>query len=302
MKVLVTGATGFIGRPLVKRLMSEGHSVVALARDIQSAKEILPAGCEIYIWDPESDNIPIAAAIGVEAVVNLAGESIATIWNKTNKERIYNSRILGTKKLIKLFKSSPFPLQVFIQASAVGIYPDHETDQYYFEESSFGNNFLSKVCIDWEAELNNLPASLRRVVFRFGLVLGNGGVLKTMITPFKLGLGATIGSGRQWMSWIHLDDLINAIVFSLNAGSMNGAYNLVSPNPVTNSEFTKTLSKIIRRPAFLKVPKLLIKAAINELSTLLLGGQRVSPDKLTKEGFTFKYPDLELALRNILGK
>ncbi len=304
MKILMTGATGLIGKELGKALSGEGHEITVLSRNAERASSELPFPAKVFSWSTEK-NFPEEALYNIDAVINLAGESIgAGRWSKKSKKLIYDSRIEGTKKLIKAIKelsSTPhFKLKDFISASAIGIYGD-QGDQQLWENSSHGSDFLTKVCEDWEEETKVLATMNIRVVNpRIGIVLSQyGGALEKLLPLFMNGIGSAVGSGKQWMSWIHHQDLVRLFQHILNNKSVNGAINAVAPNPVTNLVFSKILARTLNKPLFPKVPSLVLKLVLGEMSTLVLSSQRVSCEKALGSGFTFKYPGLEEAFDEI---
>lgn len=288
MNILITGGTGFIGKLVCDRLSD--HTLYVLSRKPrQSTSKI-----NYLTWKELEDQL---SSLDIQAVINLAGETIAQRWTKSSKERIYSSRIETTKRLIELFKTTP--LDVFISASAIGYFGDRG-GEILTEDSEPGTGFLSEVCKAWEAEALKARAK-RKVILRFGMVLGkDGGALPKMLLPFKLGLGSVFGDGKMWMSWIHVDDLVGIIESVLT--KFNGIYNAVAPTPVTNREFTDTLASELQRKAFFSTPALALKLTVGEMSELVLSSQRVLPKKLKDEGFNFRYKNLSQALNDILAQ
>lgn len=298
MKVLVTGASGFVGQRVVKQLLGKGDEVVVLTRNIVKAALYLGKECKFYNWDT-NELPPEEAFHGVDAVINLMGEGIAEKrWDEAQKKKIYDSRIIGTSMLIERIKGLDKKPSVFISASGTGIY-GNRGDEVITEGSSVADDFLAKVCKDWEAEANKAKdLGLRVVILRTGVVLGkNGGALKKMLTPFKLGVGGPVASGKQYMSWIHVEDLAGIYVQAVRDASYSGVYNGTSPNPVTNKEFTKELGKAVGRPAFFPVPAFALKAAFGEMSQVLLDGQKVLPSRVQEKKFRFRYPIVEMAIK-----
>ncbi len=305
MVILLTGATGLVGKELGKALIKEGHELIVLSQDSSKAKTILPFPAKVFSWGANFEELPKDILNGVEAIIHLAGESIASgRWTKKRKERIYESRILTTRKLVNAVKAAhlkgDLKLKHFISASAIGIY-GNRGDELVNEESSLGNDYLASVCKDWEKETLSLnEIGIRVVNPRIGIVLSaQGGALEKMLLPFSLGLGGAIGLGRQWMSWIHLEDLVQLFLFVLKNQEIKGSLNAVAPNPVTNKEFSKVLASSLERPLFFPVPPLMLKVILGEMSTLILAGQRVSSEKALNNGMKFKYPNLYSALKEI---
>ena len=293
-RVAITGSSGLVGSALATRLESEGHAVLRLVRG--------PAGTGEAHWDPERGEIDAAALEGMSAVVNLAGENIGQRWTPQVKERIRRSRVEGTALLAGALASLRDPPDVLVNASAMGYYGDRG-DEWLTEESSPGADFLAGVVGAWEAATAPAAsAGIRVVLPRFGLVLGRGGgVLERMLPAFRLGAGGRLGSGKQWMSWIALQDLVDAILFFVTTPGLSGPVNAVTPYPVTNDEFTHTLARVLGRPAFFAVPRAALQIAFGEMAdAALLAGQRMTPERLRNEHFEFRYPRLEEALRATL--
>ncbi|HSR70446.1 MAG TPA: TIGR01777 family oxidoreductase [Acidobacteriota bacterium] len=301
MKIVVTGATGMIGKPLCRRLLDDGHELIILSRSAAKTAEIFPDS-EIISWDAVSEPPPARLLQGAEAAVHLAGESIAERWTKQRKEAIHDSRVFGTRNLVHgLLACEPKP-RLLLSASAVGFYGNTQ-DETVDESSPAGKGFLAGVGVRWEEEaLPAAEAGMRLVLLRSGIVLdASGGALGKMLTPFKLGLGGRLGNGRQYMSWIHLEDQVRAILHCFNKEEVHGPVNLVAPNPVSNKEFTRTLAKVLRRPAFLPAPAFILRLVLGEMAEqMLLQGQRVEPGVLQRTGFEFQHPRLEKALRDLL--
>jgi uncharacterized protein (TIGR01777 family) len=296
MEVLVTGASGFIGSALVPTLATGGHSVRRLVRRV-------PAREDEFRWDPAAGDVEPAALESLEAAVHLAGETVAGRWTKDKKERILRSRVDGTRSLSEALARLERPPRVLVAASAIGYYGDRG-DEELTEESSSGNGFLAEVVREWEAASRPAEeAGVRVVRLRFGIVLSPaGGALKTMLTPFRLGVAGKLGSGRQWMSWVSIDDVVGAIQYALVTDELAGVANTVAPNPVTNAEFTKTLGRVLRRPTLLAVPGPALRLALGEFSREALSSARVAPRRLLESGYEFRHPELEPALRHLLGR
>ncbi len=298
MKILVSGASGFIGRALTDSMTAEGHRVVRLVR------EKSPAGEGQIFWDPGAGKLDAAGLEGLDGAVHLAGENIAGRWTAAKKARIYDSRVKGTRLLCESLAWLPSPPRVVLSASASGYYGNCG-DAVLREDHPPGAMFLSRVCRDWEAATE--PASrrgLRVVTMRLGVVLGTGrGALARMLTPFRLGLGGRIGSGRQYLSWIALDDVVGVIRHILANAAVHGPVNVATPNPVINAEFTRVLARVLRRPAIFPLPAFMARLALGEMADeLLLVSARLEPAQLSASGYAFRFPQLESALRHILAK
>lgn len=296
MRVLVSGSTGFIGSHLVSALEADGHETLRLVR--RGGR----SGPGEVRWNPDDDLIDREAIRGLDAVVHLAGESIMGRWTDVKRRAILRSRVKPTRFLSEVLASLAKPPSTFVVASAVGYYGSRG-DEVLTEESLPGGDFLAKVCREWEGATEAASAHGIRVVHaRFGVVLGpDGGALQKMITPFRLGLGGPMGDGSHYVSWIGIDDAVGALQFMLRDSSIAGPVNVVSPNPVTNREFAETLAKTLGRPAFLGVPRFVLKAALGEMvDETLLASQRVNPRMLTQHEYMYKDPQLEGALRRML--
>lgn len=293
MKIVIAGASGFVGRALVQKLEQEGHSLLFLTRGKTD-----PQQRQIH-WDPEQGVLERKEIEGADVWINLAGENIASgRWTVKRKEKILNSRVKGSRLLAEAAAMADRPPKVIINASAIGYYGDRG-DEILTEESAVGTGFLPEVCRAWEEALAPAEkAGVRVVKMRFGVVLGrDGGLLKRMLLPFKLGLGGVIGSGRQYMSWVALDDLVGALLFVMVDEECRGAYNVVAPEPVTNAEFTKTLGAVVHRPTLFPLPAFVARMVFGEMADgLMLSSARVLPIRLQKAGYTFRYPDLRQAL------
>jgi uncharacterized protein (TIGR01777 family) len=289
-----------VGSALVKALLAHGHEVTKVVRPGG------PVGAGSVLWDPADGTLDAAALEGFDGVVHLAGENIASgKWTKEQKQRIRDSRVDGTALLCSRLRILKRPPQVFIQASAVGYYGDRG-DEELTEASPGGRGFLAEVTREWEAASSALDGTAVRVVrLRTGVVLAReGGALAKMLGPFRTGLGGKVGSGRQYVSWITLGDLVSIIEFALEEPRLNGAVNAVAPNPVTNAELTRTLGKVLGRPAIATLPAFVARTMLGRqmADELLLASTRVIPQKLLETGYYFSHPDLEAALRDILGK
>lgn len=297
MRILVTGSSGLLGSAVVARLEEEAHTIVRMVRDRNNL------GPERVYWTPDApDPIEREPLEGLDAVIHLAGETVAQRWSPASKHRIRNSRVQGTGILVHTFRQLAQPPKVMLCASAVGYYGDRG-DEVMTEESERGRGFLSSVCRDWEAAaLHYAEFGARVVSMRLGVVLGRGGgALAKMLPPFRLGLGGVVGPGTQYMSWIHLKDVVDAIVFLLKTETISGPINLVAPNPVTNREFTRTLGAVLKRPTALPLPGVMACLALGEMAReTLLCSTRVEPTALVQAGFAFSYPELRPALVDLL--
>ena len=300
MKVAITGATGFVGRRLVERLQEQGHQPLILTRNPAAAQRAFPT-LEIIAYTPTESGSWQQAIAGCDAVVNLAGEPIAeSRWTPKHKQEILNSRQLGTQKIVEaIAQANPKPA-VLVNASAIGYYGTSETATFD-ETSPAGNDFLAEVCQAWEAEAKKVKnAGVRLVILRLGIVLGNGGALAKMIPPFKLFAGGPLGTGRQWFSWIHRDDLVNLILEALSRADIEGVLNATALNPVRMSELCQNLGKTLERPSWLPVPSFALEALLGEGAKVVLEGQQVLPKRTTSYGFEYQYPTLKQALEEIL--
>jgi len=297
MDVLVTGASGMVGSALVAALAAKGRKVRRLVRDGGDEHDVS--------WRPDRGEIERERLSGLGAVVHLAGEPIGRgRWTAEKKARIRDSRVRGTRLLCEALAGLPAPPAVLACASAIGFYGSRG-DEPLDEESPIGSGFLADVCREWEAAARPaIETGIRVVHLRFGFILSTaGGGLAQMLPPFRLGLGGPLGGGRQWMSWIALEDAVGAIDHALATGSLRGPVNVVAPAPVVNSDFTKTLGRVLGRPAFLPVPAAAVRLLFGEMGEeLLLSSQRVAPKRLLASGCPFRWPELEPALRRILEK
>ncbi|NDJ17830.1 TIGR01777 family oxidoreductase [Myxacorys almedinensis] len=305
MKVAVTGATGFVGSRLVERLQQEGHQIVVLTRSAASAEKVFPKSVypnvEIVTYTPMEPGAWQAAIAGCDGVVNLAGEAIAEHrWTPERKQSIMNSRTLTTQNVVAAIANANPQPSVLVNASAIGFYGTSETAT--FDETSLaGHDFLADVCQAWEAEASKVKESgTRLVILRFGIILGMGGALGKLLTPFKLFAGGPIGSGKQWFAWVHREDVVNLIVRSLTHADLEGVYNATAPNPVRMAEMTTVLGQVMNRPSWLPVPGIALEALLGDGAKVVLEGQEVLPKRTLESGFEYQYPEIKPALENIL--
>ncbi len=302
MRVVITGGTGLIGRALCRSLAEDGHEVTVLSRSPERAGD-LPAGVATAAWDARSVEALVGLFRGVHGVVHLAGENIAAgRWTTARKRRIRDSRIESSRAVARAVELAEDRPRVLIQASAVGYYGPRG-DEEVLEDDPPGKDFLAQVCREWEAASAGLEShGVRRPVIRTGVVLSpEGGALGKMLTPFRLGLGGPLGSGQQWFPWIHLADQVEAIRFLLEQEGADGAFNLTAPEPVTNRQFSRILGSTLSRPSLLPAPAFGLRLALGEMADMLLEGQRAVPSRLTAAGYRFLFPEVEEALRDLLG-
>lgn len=298
MKVTVSGATGRIGRHLVAALTERGDDVIALSRDPDKAGEQL--GVEAYAWDLKHEAVPKQALAGRDAVVHLAGEDVGQRWSNEVKAEILDSREKGTRNMVhSLFETKPRP-RAFICASASGYYGPRGGEPVDEHEPP-GTDWLADVTARWERQAETAKVGVRTVIVRTGIVLdAGGGALAKMLPPFKAGIGGPIGSGKQYMPWIHLDDLVGIYLAAIDHPTFNGAINASAPEPVTNKQFAKALGHALKRPAVAPVPGFTIKLMYGEMSQIVLKGVRMVPGRAGELGYEFRHPDLDEALRSTL--
>lgn len=299
MNILISGSTGLIGNKLTDFLVNKGHKVIRLVR-----KNIPYSEKQIY-WNPSNEKIELNVNEKIDAVVHLAGESVGEgRWTPSKKKLILDSRVEGTKLICEAISRLKDKPKVIVSASAIGYYGDRG-DEVLTEESTEGNDFLAKVCVEWES-LTRIASEngIRVVNARIGIVLSSdGGALKKMLLPFQMGVGGNMGSGKQYMSWIDIDDLVRIFYHCITNENISGPVNAVAPKPVTNAVFTKTLGKVLNRPTLLPAPKFALTMLLGEMGeALLFGSQNVSADKLIKSGFKFHYADLESSLNHAILK
>lgn len=294
MNVLVSGSSGFIGTAVTAALAAGGHSVRRLVRHEPKAADELR-------WDPSSGRLEPSALEGIDAVVHLSGETVAGRWTGSKKRRILDSRVRSTEALAGAIAASECKPAVMVCASAIGYY-GNRGEELLTEDSGPGRGFLADVVRQWEqATAAAAEAGTRVVNTRFGIVLSpSGGMLGQLLMPFKLGVGGPLGNGRQYMSWVTIDDVVAAIMHSLTRDELSGPLNVTAPNPVTNREFTKTLGAVLHRPTVVKVPGFALKLVVGEFSEEALGSLRVSPARLRESGYQFRFEQLEGALRHVL--
>jgi uncharacterized protein (TIGR01777 family) len=296
MKILLSGSHGLVGKATTDSLMSDGHEIISLVR----RKPISKSEIE---WHPNQSSIDAQQLNGVDVVIHLAGESIASgRWTEEKKRKIRESRVLGTTLLSEALAHLSGPPVSFISASAIGYYGNRD-DELVSEASAPGSDFLSEVCVTWEKATGAAEATgIRTVHARFGIILDkNGGALEKMLTPFRIGVGGKVGDGKQWMSWIALDDVVGGIKFLISNTAVKGPVNFVAPNPVTNAEFTKTLGAALSRPTIFTVPAFAARLAFGEMAdALLLSSTRVEPKRLNESGYRFQFERLQPALESIL--
>jgi uncharacterized protein len=297
MNVTVTGATGFLGQRLVEKLLETDSTIHVLGRKWNASPQ---ARVRFSEWNSLESEPPPASLSSADAVIHLAGEPVGQRWNDVSKKRIVDSRVVGTRHLVNALSRLSARPRVLVCASAVGFYGSRG-DQILTEASSPGTDFLARVVVGWEEAAQGAESLGMRVVrLRFGMVLGHGGALEKLLPPFRYGVGGKLGSGHQWMAWIHLEDAVNLILFALSYAAIRGAVNATAPHPVTNEEFTSRLAVALHRPAFFPVPAFALKLALGEMSEMVLASQRVLPTVAKSAGFRFQYPDLHTALENLL--
>lgn len=306
MKVAIIGATGFVGSRLVERLHAEGHQILVFTRNVERAARVFPNSAfpnlEVVAYTPTQSGNWQSRIAGCDGVVNLAGEPISERWTSERKQSILNSRKLGTQKLVEATaQANPKP-QVLVSGSAIGYYGTSETATFD-ETSPAGDDFLAEVCKAWEAEAEKVKGvGVRLVILRTGIVLGMGGAIARMLTPFKLFAGGPIGTGKQWFSWIHREDLVSLILKALTDPSMEGTFNATAPNPVRMAEFSTTMGQVIHRPSWLPVPGFAIEALLGDGAKVVLEGQQVLPKRTQQTGFQYQYPTLKQALEQVLSE
>jgi len=302
--ISIAGGTGFIGRHLAEELSRSGYNVLISSRNPDKVPDEFKK-FEVFKWNPQTEDFPIEIIERSDAVLNFIGENISKRWTENVKKRLRESRIFSTRKIVDAFSRVDSRGKLFVSASAIGIYGS-KRDGLIDENSSYGDDFLAQLCIDWESEAERAKDyGVRVAILRIGIVLGrDGGFLARLIPLFKLGLGGKIGDGKAWLSWVHIDDLVSAVKFAIENENISGVYNVVSPNPVTNEEFTKIFAKVLRRPALFPVPifglKILFGKELTDVA--LTSSVRVKPSRLLEAGFEFKYAEIETALKDLFKK
>jgi uncharacterized protein (TIGR01777 family) len=303
MRVLITGATGTIGLALADALRARGDQVIALSRDPERGQRVLGAGAEVHGWaDPDGEPPPAEALRGADGVVHLLGEPIAQRWSDDAKQRIRDSRVKSTQQLVQGLAGLPDSERpgVLVSQSAVGYYGPRG-DAPLDEQSSAGHDFLAEIVVAWERAAVAAPGGVRVVYTRTGVVLSSsGGALAKMLPFFKLGIGGPVAGGKQYVPWIHLDDVVGGLICCLDDGAATGPVNLTAPNPVTNAELSRALGHVLGRPAVLPVPGLAVKLLYGEMAEIVTGGQRALPARLNALGYGFRHTEIEAALANVL--
>lgn len=301
MKTVLAGGTGFIGSALIEALHKRGDKVVLLTRDLAAAQRRWGGKTDARLWNGRDPGPWVLAVNGADAVVNLAGESVAGArWTPERKLALIKSRIDSTRAVVAAISAAAARPLVLVNASAVGYYGEEPAGECA-EDAPQGSDFLAALCGQWEREARAAEKLVTRVVMtRFGVVLGTeGGALARMLTPFKIGVGGPLGSGRQPFPWVHIDDAVGALLFALDDAKLAGPVNVAAPDAKTNAEFTKALGRALHRPAFLPAPAFVLRLALGGMSALLLGGQRAAPKKLLDLGYEFRHPALNGALASL---
>lgn len=301
-RIVVTGATGLVGKHLVKALLNREDEVIIFSRDVNKAKNILPEAKEFVEWNIKNPEKWKSKLEKTDAVIHLAGINLfSKRWDHQFKKEILESRQLSTKSLVESIKQSRIKSKVFISASGIGYY-GNSGDKILNENSEKGNDFLADVCEEWEKESSQVEqAGVRSVQIRTGLVLSDiDGALKQMVPPFKYFIGGPLGNGKQWSSWLHINDIVGIYLHTLDNENISGAVNAASPNPVRMKEFANTIGRILNRPSLFPVPILVLKLVVGEAADVVTASQKVSVEKLLKSGYKFKYTHLETALRDLL--
>jgi len=299
MKILITGATGMIGTKLIKLLLANKHSVNYLTTSVSKIKD--KPNCKGFYWNPEQGKIDENCIYEVDVIVHLAGANIAKRWTNAYKQEIIESRILSAELLYNMLRKTPNQVKQFISASGTASYPESFQKIYDETATEAEDSFLSNVVKKWEESADRFQVlNIKVCKIRTGVVMSNnGGALPEMIKPIKMGLGAAMGSGKQIQSWIHIDDLVHLYIFAIEH-QLEGTYNAVSPNPVSNKELTKAIAKTFKKPLFLpNIPQFMMKLVLGEMSYLLFSSKNLSSEKIRKVGFKFQFPDVNKALANL---
>ncbi|ARC29990.1 TIGR01777 family protein [Bacillus toyonensis] len=297
MKIAISGGTGFIGKYLSTFFIQKGYTVYILTR--KNKIETSNPNLQYVQWTPDLPTFPLSS---IDIVINLAGESINSRWTKKQKEAILNSRIQATRGLIKQLQTLSTKPHTFINASAIGYYGTSETESFTEQQETPGNDFLAETVFLWEQEACKARSlEIRTIYARFGVILGaDGGALPKMLLPYQFYIGGTIGSGNQWLSWIHIDDVVRMIDFIIHKEEINGPLNITAPLPIRMKEFGETMATIMRKPHWLPVPSFMLHALLGEMSILVLEGQHVLPSKAIEHGYQYTFPTIDHALQNIL--
>lgn len=303
MRVLITGATGTIGLALADKLRARGDQVVALSRDPERGQRVLGEGAEVHAWTaPTAEPPPPEALRGADAVVHLLGEPVAQRWTEEAKQRIRDSRVLATRSLVSALKALPDEDRpgVLVSQSATGFY-GARGDAPLDEQATAGDDFLAQVVTDWEREASEAASKLRVTCTRTGVVLSpSGGALAKMLPVFRLGIGGPVAGGQQYVPWIHLEDVVGALLCCVDNGGAQGPVNVTAPTPVTNAELSRALGQVLGRPAVLPVPAVAVKLLYGEMADIVITGARILPVRLGQLGYVFRHPELEAALRAVL--
>lgn len=305
MNIFITGGTGLIGKALIDKLIERGNNITVLSRNKEKAQKLFKNKVNVVQGDPSQkgdwQNILISG--GFDSIINLAGEAVTSKrWTEIEKNIIYESRTKTTENIIDSIKKIPNKPKSLINASAVGYYGFQQDDREINENETIGKDFLSYLCRDWEDKARKAEKlGLRVVRLRIGIVLSeNGGALEKMVIPFKLYAGGHIGDGKQWIPWVHINDVVSMIIFSIDNENIKGPINLTSPNPVRMKDFCKEMGKVINRPSWLPVPSITLKATFGEMADIITSGQRAIPQKALTNGYKFQYENVEEALKNLL--
>ncbi|MDV6039207.1 TIGR01777 family oxidoreductase [Bacillus sp. SM-B1] len=297
MKIAISGGTGFIGTYLSTFFIQKGHTVYILTRN--KTTETSDPNLQYVQWTPDLQTFPLSS---IDVVINLAGESINSRWTKKQKKAIVNSRIQTTKGLIKQLQTLNIKPHTFINASAIGYYGTSETESFTEQHETPGDDFLANTVCSWEQEASKARSlGIRTVYARFGVVLSaDGGALPKMLLPYQFYIGGTVGSGKQWLSWIHIDDVASMIDFIIHKKEIDGPLNITAPEPIRMKEFGETIATIMKKPHWLPVPSFILHALLGEMSILVLEGQHVLPSKAIEHGYQYTFPTIDHALQNIL--